>query len=296
MKVLITGGSGFVGSSLVPLLTADGHHVKVLDKYNKPVFLDEEDFVQADMNNGTVRELIENTDVIIHLAAIVGYPACAREPELAWEVNYHSTEYINICRNIDQPIIFASSGTVYGPVDGICTEDLEPNPKTVYAKTKYLSEKALMDKGNATILRFSTGFGVSPKMRYDVIPNNFTRLAILGDLKVYQPDAMRSFVHVKDMARSFHFVVNNLDLMRDQIYNVGHESMNITKRDLALFLKTKMDFNLSFVEGEVDPEERDYFVNFEKLRKLGFNTMWNLEDGIDQLIEWFRNNEGWPKE
>jgi len=297
MNILVTGGSGFVGSVLVPLLISDGHHVKILDKYNKPLSVAESDFIQADINNGTVRNLISGTDLIIHLAAIVGYPACNKTPELAWQVNYHSTEYINICRTLNQPIIFASSGTVYGPVDGICTEDLEPNPKTIYAKTKALSEKALLNKGNAIVLRFSTGFGVSPKMRFDVIPNNFTRLALLGKLKVYQPDALRSFVHVQDMAMAFRFAVNNIDKMRNQIYNVGNDSMNITKRDLSVFLKSKIEgFDLSFVEGEVDPEERDYFVSFEKLQSLGFYTNWDLDSGIDQLIEWYQTNENWPQE
>ncbi len=295
-KVLVTGGAGYVGSVLVPRLLAAGHQVRVLDslKYQQaslvPICLDPGfEFVRGDVRDReAVKGALEGTDVVIHLAAIVGAPACARSPELAEEVNYQATVVLDECRDPSQGIIFASTGSNYGAVEGVCDEDTPLNPLSQYGVTKTRAETALLEAGNAIVYRFATAFGLSPRLRLDLLINDFTFQAIKNrQLIVYEKGFRRTFIHVHDMARAFAHAVDTYDAMKDQVYNVGHESMNYNKEDVALAIKSKVDYHLHYAEFGSDPDKRDYEVSYERIRRTGFETTITLDRGIDELIKGF---------
>ena len=296
-KVLVTGGAGYVGAVVVPRLLARNYSVRVLDNmmYRQtsliPLCLhDGLDFVRGDVRDReTVERALEGVDIVIHLAAIVGAPACARDPRTAEEINYEATEMINRCRKPHQGMIFASTGSNYGAVNDVCTEETELNPLSVYGVSKTKAEASLLATGNAVVYRFATAFGLSPRLRMDLLINDFVFQAVRNrQLIVYEKDFRRTFVHVHDMARAFLHAVENYDEMKGEAYNVGHESLNFTKEDVALAVKRKFDYHLHFADIGSDPDKRDYEVSYEKIRKTGFETEITLEEGIDELIKGYQ--------
>ncbi|HDD56912.1 MAG TPA: SDR family NAD-dependent epimerase/dehydratase [Thermoplasmatales archaeon] len=291
INVLITGGAGYIGSCLIPELLKK-YRVKVLDNlmysYNgilphigNPKFT----FVKGDIRcKDDVKMALENVDVVIHLAAIVGYPACKANPKLAENVNYLGTK--NLVELSRIPIIFASTGSVYGSVEGLCTEETPPKPLTEYAMTKLKAEREVQKHPNHVIYRFSTGFGLSPRPRLDLLVNDFVVRALkYRELIVFEKDYIRSFIHVKDMVRSLLFAIEHLDEMNGEIYNVGSEELCITKEEVALKIKEYVDYKLKFAEFGKDPDKRNYKVSFEKIESLGFKTKYSLDDGIKELMD-----------
>src|SRR5574341_130028 len=236
MNVLVTGGAGYVGSVLVPRLLASGHHVRVLDNlmyggqsllpfFSYPQF----EFIKGDiLDEQAVRRATKGVDVIIHLAAIVGYPACKKYEQLAHDVNYVGTKIVDKSRERQQRIIFASTGSNYGALIGdFCTEETPLNPLTIYGTTKTNAEQHLLQSGNAICYRFATAFGVSPRMRLDLLINDFVYQAVkVRNLIIYERTFKRTFIHVIDMARSIMFALENGHRMVDNVYNVGSENMN----------------------------------------------------------------------
>jgi len=294
MKVLITGGAGYIGSMLVPELLIAGHHVRVLDSllFNQTSLLtylihEKFEFIKGDIRDvEIVKKAVDGVDVIIHLAAIVGAPACIKNPKLTEEINFQGSVNINNARNTSQKMFYASTGSVYGKVDGICTENSKANPLSLYGDTKYRSEQEIMEKGNAIIYRFATAFGLSARLRLDLLPNDFVFNAIKNrHLVVYDKDFKRTFVHVKDIVAAYLHGIIHFDTMKNEIYNIGTESMNKTKEDIANMIREKIKFQLIFVEqGVPDPDQRDYAVSYEKINKTGFETKINFDKGIDELI------------
>lgn len=293
-NVLVTGGAGFVGSLVIPALLETGHRVRVVDNLMYggmtliPLFRHRNfEFVKGDVTDPEVaKKALDGMDAVVHLAAIVGYPACKRNPELAYSVNVEATRNLYRQRNADVPIYYASTGSNYGKVDGICTEETPLNPLTEYGETKTLAETELLQAGNVVCYRFATAFGLSPRLRLDLMPNDFAYQAIHNkQLIVYERHVRRTFIHVWDMARSFLFALENTGKMRDQVYNVGHESMNYTKEDIARLIQKKVPYYLHFAEIGEDPDKRDYEVSYEKIRKVGFETSVTIQDGIDELIQ-----------
>jgi len=293
MRVLVTGGAGYVGSSLVPLLLEKEHEVVVVDKllFNQapllPYFINKRfRFVYGDVRDEQLmKEAIDKADIIIHLAAILGEPVCRANPDLAREVNAEASVLINKLRG-EKPLIFASTGSNYGKVDGICTEETPTNSTSLYTETKLAAEKVFLSSGNVVVYRYATGFGVSPRLRLDLLVNDFCYQAVKnGSLVVYQRGARRTFIHVRDMARSLAFAVDNFNDLKNEIFNVGHESLNFTKEEMLNKIKNAYPkVYVHFAEIGQDPDQRDYEVSYAKIRTKGFETKYSLEDGIRELL------------
>ena len=225
-------------------------------------------------------------DVIIHLAAIVGAPACKKDTRLAQEVNHLGTANINNARDVSQKMFYASTGSVYGKIENICREDLPAKPLSTYGETKLRAEEEVMAKGNAIAYRFATAFGLSPRLRLDLLPNDFVFNALKNRyLVVYDKNFKRTFIHVKDIVAAYLFGIANFDKMKNEIYNVGSEKMNKTKEDIANMIREKINFELLFVDkGIPDPDQRDYEVSYEKIRSKGFEIVIDFDRGINELI------------
>jgi nucleoside-diphosphate-sugar epimerase len=231
-------------------------------------------------------QALAGVDAVIHLAAIVGYPACKKEPQLAQATNVEGTRTLLRHRRPDQRVLFASTGSIYGSVpDYVCNENTPRAPITLYGETKAQAEQMVLDSGNSVAYRFATAFGVSNRMRLDLMPNDFTYQAVRNrNLIVYEGGFKRTFVHVRDMARSFIFALEKWDSVKDDVYNVGHESMNFTKEDVARKILKYVDYYLHFAEVGHDADQRNYEVSYEKIRKKGFETTIDLERGVEELV------------
>jgi len=223
----------------------------------------------------------------------VGYPACKARPELANDINYIGTK--NLVTYCETPIIFTSSGSNYGKIPGICTEKTRTNPLTIYGQTKVKAEKEIEKLTDYIIYRFSTGFGLSPRIRLDLLVNDFLFCAMKEkELIVYEKDYWRSFIHVKDMVRSLIFALENFDKMKNEIYNVGSEKLCLTKENVAEKIKNYVDYYLKFAEFGLDPDQRNYKVSFKKIRSFGFKIKYDLDFGIKEMMKAFEFIE--PKE
>lgn len=294
MRILVTGGAGYVGSSLVPALLDQGHRVRVLDTLKfggqgllaccqSRVF----ELMKGDVcDEKAVAKALDGVDAVVHLAAIVGYPACKKEPHVAQATNVEGTRTLLRLRRPDQKVVFASTGSIYGQVpDYVCNENTPRAPITLYGETKAQAEQLVLDAGNAVAYRYATAFGVSPRMRLDLMPNDFTYQAVKNrNLIVYEGGFKRTFVHVRDMARSILFALERWDAVRDDVYNVGHESMNFTKEDVARKILEHVDYYLHFAEVGHDADQRNYEVSYEKIRAKGFETTIDLDRGIAELV------------
>lgn len=292
-KILVTGGAGYKGSLLVPRLLEKGYRVTVLDNFMfgvKPI-LHFAGHPNVNFINGDVRDKqviaasMKNADVIMHLAAIVGYPACSAEPQVAETVNVNGTK--NICENLspNQRLIFASTGSTYGKVTTICTEETPINPLSLYGKTKWIAEQMTTDKGGVG-LRFATVFGVSPRLRLDLLVNDFVHQAIhLKQIILYNSNWRRTFLHVIDAAESYLFTMDNFEKMSGKAFNIGDDSMNYTKQDIALAVKKQVDYYLHEAEVGEDLDQRDYEVSYQRVRDLGFKAKVTLDDGIAELVK-----------
>jgi len=298
IKILVTGGAGFVGSVLCPMLLEKDYSICVVDNFmygsreSLTACLGNANF---ELKEGDIRDKdfmlksIKDVDYIIHLAAVVGEPNCKKNPELCYSINTGGTEIINNLRSPHQKIIFASTGTIYGKVEGVCVESCKPNQLlSDYSKSKAAAEQIISQKDNYVIYRFSTGFGLSPCMRTGLLIHDFILRALKEKSNViYEAGAMRTFIHVKDMARSFIFAIENFENMKNEAYNVGSDGLTCTKGDLAKKIKNIVDYNLEYAEIKKDPDQRDYKVSFEKIGSKGFKTIIGLDEGIRELISHF---------
>jgi nucleoside-diphosphate-sugar epimerase len=298
MKLLVTGGAGYIGSVLVGKLLSAGHRVRVVDLLRRggngllgycasPAF----DFMLGDIcDPAVVARAIDGIDAVIHLAALVGYPACQQEPGLAKLTNVFATQTVLAARRPGQKFIFASTGSVYGTLDGgVCTEDTQPRPVSLYGETKAESERHALMASNSISLRFATAYGVSPCMRDDLLIHTFVRDAVQsGALAIYEPDALRSFVHVHDIARSILFVLDEWTNVRDQVYNVGDPSLCLSKRQVCERIMSHLNFEIQFIEFAKDQDRRDYWVSFEALHKKGFRATASFDDSLRELAMAYR--------
>ena len=293
MKVLVTGGAGYVGTSLLPQLLAAGHHVRILDNlsyggdqilpfFRNPNF----EFQKGDIRNiDDLKTAISGRDVVVHLAAIVGYPACRKNPELATSVNVTGTKNIASLVSKDQLVLYGSTGSNYGAVEEICTEETPLNPLSLYGQTKTMAEAYLLENASTIAFRFATAFGVSPRLRLDLLINDFVYRGLTQQyLVVYEKHFMRTFIHVHDMGRSFLFAIENAGKMRGQVYNIGSENMNYSKEDICKLIQKQVNCYVHYADVGEDVDKRNYVVSYEKVRSLGYTTTITVEQGIGELV------------
>ena len=299
MKVLITGGAGYIGVVLTQLLLDRGDFVRCYDKLNfridalLPFFRNPRyEAVEGDVRDAeSLKQSLRDVDAICHLAAVVGFPACKRNPELALEVNVHGTQLLNAARSAQQGLVFANTGSIYGAVeDGVCTENTPLNPATVYGRTKMEAERILLDSGNAVSYRLATAFGLSPALRLDLLVNDLCYQAVRNrNLILYEAHVQRSFIDVYDIARAIIHALDNYDLMRGEPYNCGSESLNASKLEIANLIREQTDFYMHIAEIGKDEDKRDYHVVYDKISRTGYQTTVTLKEGITHLISAFRH-------
>lgn len=300
MKILVTGGAGYLGSILCEVLLNEGYEVTVVDNlyYSSQRSLfhlcsnTNFQFIYGDAGDPKLMTpLVSKADVILPLAAIVGMPACAVNVNLAWYTNYDTIQMLNGIRE-DKPVIFPTTNSGYGTQSGevFCTEETPLEPISLYAQTKVNAEKILLETKNAITLRLATVFGMSPRMRSDLIVNDFTLKAVTdGNIIIYEKDYKRNFVHIRDVADCFVHCIKNYNKMKGEAYNVGLDIANISKQDLAEEIKKQVpDFDITYKEVGTDPDQRNYIVSNEKLKKAGFEAKRSLDDGIKELIKGYK--------
>ena len=294
MKILVTGGAGYVGCILVPMLLQEGYEVRVLDSlmYGGAGLASCARHAGFEFTKGDVRDretlfrLGQGCDAVVHLAAIVGFPACRKNPELADSVNFFGSVELGRTIGKSRPIIFASTGSNYGAVeDGICTENTPLNPLSLYGKTKVQAEAYMREWCDVIVYRFATAFGLSPRMRLDLLINDFVNQVVTQKyLVVYEPHFMRTFIHVVDMARSIIFALENLDKMAGEVYNVGSDDNNRSKQQICEAIQDKVDYYLHYADVGKDVDKRNYVVSYDKIASLGFETTVSVEEGIAELV------------
>ena len=298
MKVLITGGAGYLGSTLTKHLLEAGYSVTVLDNlmYDQVTLLHLFSNPKFQFELGDVRdkkllqELVGLNDVIIPLAAIVGMPACKANPDLTVAVNYQQVaDIVEVLRD-DQKLILPNTNSQYGSSDSIITEESPFNPLSLYATTKCDAENAMLAKGNGVSLRLATVFGVSPRMRLDLLVNDFTYKSVVdGYLVLFEAHFKRNYIHVQDIARTFQFIIENYENCKGQAFNVGLSTANLSKLELAETIKKYIpSLVIKQDDFKEDFDKRNYIVSNEKLEALGWKPIYDLDYGIKQLIEAYK--------
>jgi len=295
MRVLITGGAGYLGSTLAEYLLDNNYEVTVFDnllyKQLSMLHLFKRlgfKFIKGDVRNtDQLQQLVKSHDVIIPLAAIVGMPACKENPQMAVDVNhFHIRRIVDVLRD-DQKLIIPNTNSQYGSSPNIITEDSPFKPLSLYAETKCDAESYVLKKGNGVVLRLATVFGVSPRMRQDLLVNDFVYKSVTdGYLVLFEAHFKRNYIHVQDIARTFEFMIVNYDQCRGQVYNVGLSSANLSKLELAETIKKHVP-NLVIKQDDFkeDFDKRNYIVSNEKIESLGWKPLYDLNYGIKQLIE-----------
>lgn len=296
-RVLVTGGAGYVGSVLCEHLLSAGYEVTVLDNVlygqtslfhhcHNPNFR----FVFGDARDEQLLgKLARDVDILIPLAAIVGAPACDRDPQMARGVNFEAISMLNRIRRDSQKIIYPNTNSGYGTTSGdlYCDEESPLEPISLYGKTKVEAEQELLHTGNAVVLRLATVFGMSPRMRLDLLVNHFVYTAVTdGYLVIFEKDFKRNYVHVRDVADCFLHCIQNYNNMCGKPYNVGLEEANLSKEELALKVKEHVpSFYIHYSEIGTDVDKRNYIVSNKRLLEAGFRARRTIDEGISELLK-----------
>ena len=300
LSIFITGGAGYLGSILVPSLIQDGYKVTVLDNFlfeqnslshicANPNF----DIVYGDARDeDLVAKHVRDADVVIPLAALVGAPLCDKDPIGATTLNRDAVEMLVGNLTPDQKIIMpiTNSGYGIGETDKFCTEKTPLNPITLYARTKVEAEGFVLAHENGISLRLATVFGMAPRMRVDLLVNDFVYRAVKDRAVVlFESHFKRNYIHVCDVTRAFQHAISNFSIMKGEAYNVGLSDANISKWELCEKIQFHLP-NFVFMEAPIgeDPDKRDYIVSNEKLEATGFKPVHSLDDGIVELIKGYK--------
>lgn len=299
-RLLVTGGAGYIGSILVPHLLKKEYQVTVLDNfcYEQASLLDclnhpDLEIVRGDARDASlVKTLVSKTDVIFPLACLVGAPICQKDPLGAQTINLDAIKWLLECRSQSQPIIFPTTNSGYGIGErgALCTEKSPLKPISLYGKLKVEAEKLLLDAGEVITLRLATVFGISPRMRLDLLVNDFTYRAVTDRfLVLFEAHFKRNFIHLRDVARAFTHALENFEKMKNEPYNVGDSHANLSKWELCETIqKILPDFYFTEATIGKDPDKRDYVVSNAKIEAAGFHPDVSLEMGIKELVKGYQ--------
>jgi len=296
-NILVTGGAGYLGSTMVPDLLAEGHKVTVLDNFmfkqtslNHCCYHPNFTIVKGDIRQkDTMSALMKEADVIIPLAALVGAPLCSLDPLGATTINHDAIELMLKLISKDQIVLMPTTNSAYGTgdKDNYCNEESPLRPISQYAIEKVEIEKELMQHENAISFRLATVFGMSPRMRIDLLVNDFTYRAVNDRFVVlFESHFKRNYIHVRDVSRVFQHALNNHDAMKGEIYNVGLSNANVSKKELCEHIQKQVP-DFIFIDEQIgkDPDQRNYIVSNEKIESTGFKTEFSLDRGIGELLK-----------
>ena len=298
-RILITGGAGYLGSMIATYLVKEGHEVTIIDKlvFSKSsllhlYFFKNFKFIHGNVLDKTlIKKNLKNKDFIIPLAALVGAPLCDKHPRLTKLLNVEAIRTICKLSNIKQRIIYLTSNSGYGigKKDKYCDENSPLNPVSLYGRTKNDAEKIVMKRGNCVAFRLATVFGFSYRMRTDLLVNFMVLKALKEmEIKVFEPHFRRNFIHVRDVASAILFSIKNFQKIKNNTYNLGLSTANITKLDLLKKIKKHLPKLKIKINNKLkDPDQRDYFVSNKKIEKAGFRASISLETGIKELLQVF---------
>jgi|TARA_B110000261_G_scaffold141138_1_gene161605 nucleoside-diphosphate-sugar epimerase len=295
-RVLITGGSGYLGSVITEKLLKNNYEVTILDNlmYNQTssiIFSHDKnfEFIYGDVRN---KELLENLvfdfDIIIPLAAIVGFPACDRDKELATAINYEHVRYIcELVEGSNVKVVYPNTNSGYGiGVDGECTEESPLNPLSHYGVTKVKAESEVLKIGGISV-RLATVFGTSPRMRMDLLVNEFVYKALTDKyITIFEKNFVRNYIHIRDVANVFLFMIEDYETHSGEVFNVGLSTANLSKQQLVEKIQEYIsDFAVTYSDYFEDPDKRDYIVSNQKIEDAGWYPEYSLDDGIEELIK-----------
>ena len=296
-KILVTGGAGYLGSTMVPDLLAAGHKVTVLDNFlfkqaslNHVCYHPNFSVVKGDIRvESVMAPVMKTADVIIPLAALVGAPLCSLDSVGATTVNHDAITLMLKLLSKQQIVLMPTTNSAYGTGDenNYCTEESPLHPISQYAIEKVAIESELMQHSNSISFRLATVFGMSPRMRIDLLVNDFTYRAVVDRFVIlFESHFKRNYVHVRDVSRVFQHALANHSKMKGQIYNVGLSDANVSKKELCEHIQKQLP-NFVFVEAPVgrDPDQRNYVVSNAKIEATGFKTEFSLDRGIGELIK-----------
>ncbi len=299
-SILVTGGAGYLGSILVPELLAAGHKVTVLDNFmygqnslNQLCIDKNFEIIKGDVRvKSTVLPLLKSADIVIPLAALVGAPLCAIDPVGATTTNHDAIIMMLKALSDNQIVLMPTTNSAYGTgdVNNFCTEESTLTPISKYAQDKVAIEKELMQHSNAISFRLATVFGMSPRMRIDLLVNDFTYRAVKDKFVVlFESSFKRNYIHVKDVSNVFKHAIKEFEKMKGNIFNVGLSNANISKKELCEAIRLQIpDFIFLDAPIGADPDQRNYIVSNQKIERTGFFPKYNLSDGIRELIKGYR--------